>query len=51
MNVSTAGKKSQSIRITAAAVLLAGAGAGLSGCVADPYYNGPGYSQGYGQPA
>ena len=42
-------KTSTTLRITVAAAIVAGAG--LSGCAVDPYYDNRGYSQGYNQPA
>ena len=40
-------KTSSTLRITVAVAILAGAG--LSGCAVDPYYDNRGYSQGYSQ--
>lgn len=45
MKISTAGNNSRNFRITVAAAILAGAG--LSGCVGDPYYDNPRYGQTY----
>ena len=42
-------KTSTTLRITVAVAIVAGAG--LSGCAVDPYYDNRGYSQGYNQPA
>lgn len=48
MKTSTTGKNPSTLRITVAVAILAGAG--LSGCAGDPYYDNRGYSQGYNQP-
>ena len=40
--------KTSTLRITVAVVIIAGAG--LSGCAVDPYYDNRGYSQSYNQP-
>ena len=41
-------KTSSTLRNTIAVAILAGAG--LSGCAGDPYYDNASYSQGYNQP-
>ena len=41
-------KTSTTLRITVAVAIIAGAG--LSGCAVDPYYDNRGYSQSYNQP-